>query len=182
MNTLIVENGISIRAFLESDVPAFVEAVRESVATVGLRMSWCHAAYSEDAAHSWFAHCADNLQEARSYDVGIFSEDGLQLYGGVSINQLNLQHNFGNIGYWVRQSQQRQGIATRAVRAIAKYGFLFFETDRLEIVAAVNNRPSRSVATRAGAVFECIARNRLIVNGQPVEAAIYSITPGQSCF
>jgi RimJ/RimL family protein N-acetyltransferase len=182
MDALIVENGICIRAFHECDVPAFVGAVRESVATVGAWMPWCHSAYSEAAAHSWFSHCSGNLQAARSYDVGVFSEDGLQLYGGVSINQLNVRHNFGNIGYWVRESRQRQGVATRAVRAIAKYGFCTLKLTRLEIVAAVDNEASRKVETRVGAVFECVARNRLMVSGQPIEAAVYSITSGQSGF
>jgi RimJ/RimL family protein N-acetyltransferase len=91
---------------------------------------------------------------------------------------LRWQHNFGNIGYWVRQSRQQQGVATRAVRTIAAYGFSCLELTRLEIVAAVDNGPSRAVAEKVGAVFECVARNRLIVNGHPVAAAVYSLTPG----
>ena len=72
--------------------------------------------------------------------------------------RINQQHNFGNIGYWVRESCQRRGIATRAVRAIADYGFNKLKLTRLEIVAAVDSRASRDVAERAGAIFECIAR------------------------
>jgi RimJ/RimL family protein N-acetyltransferase len=173
----IVVNGLCIRPFDEGDVPAFAGAVRESVATVGVWMPWCHAAYSEADARSWFDHCRANLSAARAYDLGIFLQDGRALCGGISINQLNVQHNFGNIGYWVRQSRQRQGVATRAVRIIAAYGFDRLQLTRLEIVAAVDNRASRGVAEKVGATFECVARNRLVVKGQPVAAAVYSLTP-----
>jgi RimJ/RimL family protein N-acetyltransferase len=154
-----------------------VAAVRESVATVGVWMPWCQAAYSEIEARSWFGDCLTNLRAARAYDLGAFAPDGMELYGGISINQLNVQHNFGNVGYWVRESRQRQGVATRAVRTIAAYGFDQLKLTRLEIVAAVDNRPSRSVAEKVGAQFECIARNRLIVNGRPRAAAVYSLIP-----
>ena len=182
MDFPIVANDLCIRPFNEGDVPAFLDAVHESVATVGTWMPWCHAAYSEGEARSWFDECLANLRAARSYDVGIFGADGKALYGGISINQLNVQHNFGNIGYWVRQSRHRRGVATRAVRTITTYGFNHLKLTRLEIVAPVDNRPSRAVAERVGAVFECVARNRLIVNGSPTAAALYSLTPGENGF
>ena len=178
----VVGNGLCIRPLDEEDVSAFVQAVRESVASVGVWMPWCHSSYSEADARAWFAQCAVNSRAACAYDVGIFDADGHALLGGISINQINVQHNFGNIGYWVRQARQRQGVATRAVQLMGRYGFNRLHLTRLEIVAAVDNRASRGVAEKVGAVFECVARNRLVVNGQPVLAAVYSITPDQIGF
>ena len=86
------------------------------------------------------------------------------------------------IGYWVRQTCQRQGIATRAVQSIAEYGFGQLKLTRLEIVAPEQNVPSRRVAEKVGAVFECIARNRVRVHGKPQPAAIYSFVPEQFGF
>jgi RimJ/RimL family protein N-acetyltransferase len=112
--------------------------------------------------------------------MGIFSPDGAQLYGGIAVNQINWRFNFGNIGYWVRQSCQRQGIALRAVRAIADFGFNYLKLTRLEIVVAVGNSASRGVAEKIGATFECIARNRLVLFDAPIDAAVYSLIPGQA--
>lgn len=180
MDFPIVDDGLCIRPFNESDVAAFVQAARESVPTVGLWMPWCRPDYSATEARSWFQACRDNLLANRAYDVGIFAVDGVRLYGGIAINQLNVEHNFGNIGYWVAQPHQRAGVATRAVRLISRYGFEKLKLTRLEIVAAVENRASRAVAEKSGAVFECIARNRLVVQGSPAPAAVYSIIPGQA--
>ena len=170
-------NGLCIRPFENADGAAFVTATLESVSTVGAWMSWCYKGYTLRDAEQWIAACSEKLASKLAYDVGIFAADGKDLLGGIAINQLNLRQNFGNIGYWVRQSRQRQGIATRAARAIAAYGFGELKLTRLEIVAPEANAPSRAVAAKLGAVFECIARNRVMVHGKPQSAAVYSLIP-----
>ena len=178
----IVSRNLCIRPFRKSDGPAFVVAALESVPTVGVSMEWCHKYFTLKDAESWFDSCDHNLEAGTAYDVGTFAVDGKQLLGGIAINQLNRRQNFGNIGYWVRQSYQRQGIATRAVQSIAEYAFGQLKLTRLEIVAPEHNAPSRRVAEKVGAVFECIARNRVMVHGKPQPAAIYSLVPEQCGF
>ncbi len=174
----LLADGLCIRPFRIADTEAFADAVRESVATVGPWLPWCQPDYGTKEARAWIGQCAVRLNMGLSYDVGVFSEDGAALYGGVAINQIDHLHNIGNIGYWIRESAQRQGIATRAARAMAAFGFDTLKLTRLEIVAAANNVPSRAVAEKLGATFECVARNRLVVRGTPLAAAVYSLIPG----
>lgn len=175
----LVADGLCIRAFGNKDASAFAAAVRESITTVGNWLPWCHINYSEAEAQAWFHLCKHNMRCGTAYDFGIFSGDGEELYGGISINQINRQHGIGNVGYWVREKMQRQGIASRAVRAIAQLGFAELELTRLEIVALPDNQKSRGVAEKVGASFEGFARNRLVVNGKAHAGAVYSLIPGQ---
>ena len=174
----ILAHGLCIRPFRIADAEAFAAAVRESVESVGAWLPWCRADYGAKEARAWISQCAVRLNMGVSYDVGVFSEDCSILYGGVAINQIDPLHNSGNIGYWVRESLQRQGIATRAARAMAVFGFETLKLTRLEIVAAENNLASRAVAEKLGATLECVARNRLLVRGVPLAAAVYSLIPG----
>jgi RimJ/RimL family protein N-acetyltransferase len=80
-----------------------------------------------------------------------------------------------NLGYWVRQSRQEQGVATAAVRLLARHALRATDLRRLEIVIAADNHASRRVAERAGAHLEGVARHRLMLRGEPVDAAIYSL-------
>jgi len=178
MNPLISQN-LCIRPFRNSDGPAFVAAIHESLSTVGAWMSWCRPGFALEHAEAWFDNCDRNLMEGTAFDLGMFSEDGSELLGGIAVNQINRRQNFANIGYWVRESRQRRGIATRAVKAIATYGFDHLGFTRLEIVAPEKNVASRGVAEKVGAVFECVARNRVVVFGRPEAAAVYSLIPGQ---
>jgi ribosomal-protein-serine acetyltransferase len=178
----LISRDLCIRPFRKGDGPAFVAAALESLSTVGVWMAWCHERFALKDAEAWFGACERNLESGSAYDLGTFAVDGKQLLGGIAISQLNRRENFGNIGYWVRQSCQRQGIATRAVQSIAEYGFGQLRLTRLEIAAAEQNEPSRRVAEKVGAVFECIARNRVLVRGEPQPAAIYSLVPQQCGF
>ena len=178
----LFSNDICLRPFETCDVPAFVEAARESRATVGRWMQWCHNDYSKTDAESWFALAAKNMRESVAYELGIFTSDRKGFLGGVGLNQFNGEHNFCNLGFWVRESKQRQGVAARAACALAEFGFRELKLTRIEIVVAEGNVLSRRVAEKIGATFECVARNRLVVNGSPHAAAVYSLVPGQCGF
>jgi hypothetical protein len=45
------------------------------------------------------------------------------ILGGCGINYIAWQPGFANVAYWVRTSRHGQGIATAAVRQLAKFGF-----------------------------------------------------------
>ena len=169
---------LRIGPFQEGDAAAFAQAARESAGSLAPWMPWCHADYSETEAREWIARCAQNVRDDLSYDLGIYSADRALLIGGIAINQINRINNYGNIGYWVRASQQGRGIATRAARRIAQFGFDVLRLHRLEIVAAVGNAPSRRVAAKAGAQQEGVARQRLLLHGHAHDAAIYSLLAG----
>jgi len=167
-----------LRPFRASDAAQMVAAVRESMSTVGVWMPWAHADYGLYDAHEWFARCETNMEDGEAFDVGVFSPDGRVLYGGVAINQIRREDNLGNLGYWIRESRQHQGLAAGAAAMMVCHGFHGLGLTRIEIVAAEPNLASRAVAEKIGAHFECIARNRLILNGRPVAAAVYSMIPG----
>jgi len=48
---------------------------------------------------------------------------------------------------------------------------------RIEIVAAVDNIPSQRVAEKAGARREGVLRNRLFINGESLDAVLFSLVP-----
>lgn len=109
--------------------------------------------------------------------MGLFCAVTGQLLGGAGINQLSPHHRYGNIGYWVRQSRQGQGIAQQAVALLRDFGFQRLGLFRLEIVMGVGNTASEAVAIAAGATFECRARNRIFLHDQPIDTYIYSLVP-----
>lgn len=170
-----------LRPFKTADAPAFAAAVRESAhgGTDGLGrwMGWAHAAYSVDEARSWIAFCDAARAAGHAHEFGIFLGDGETLVGGAGLNQLNTVHAFCNLGYWVRASQQRQGAALAAVGALTRHAFEVLKQARVEIVIADGNLPSMAVARKAGAVHECLARKRLQLRGEAVDAHVFSLVP-----
>jgi RimJ/RimL family protein N-acetyltransferase len=178
VTTEIAMDDLHLRAYRRADAAALYAAVRESVDSVGRWLPWCHAGYDEAEALAWIDHCIDGWQRGEHFAFAIFDAATAELLGAVGLNQRNRQHNNMNLGFWIRQSRQREGIATRAARAIVAFGFRDVALVRIEIIAQPDNRASRRVAETLGARFEGFARNRLMFRGEPAEAAVYALIPG----
>lgn len=168
---------LTLRPLLPTDADALSAAALESLATVGRWMPWCTADYSPTRAAEWIAHCTQARTDGSAYEFGIFSADGSELFGLAGLNQFNRLHNFCNLGYWVRESRQHQGIAPTTVRRLAEFGFRELGQTRIEIVIAEGNTGSEAVARKVGAHFEGVARNRLQLADGPVAASVYSLIP-----
>jgi len=170
-------DGLLLRPYRPEDSRALAAAVRESVASVGARLPWCHAGYGDAEAEAWIAHCAEGWRSGEHFAFAVFDRRTDQILGAAGLNQRNRQHNFMNLGYWVRTSQQGNGVAAGAAQLVSRFGFEQIGLTRIEIVTALDNRASRRVAEKSGAALEAIARNRLVDRGKPIDAALYALVP-----
>jgi ribosomal-protein-serine acetyltransferase len=176
MDQIELTDGIvAIRKYRDGDAELLYEAVRESVAEVSLWLPWCHEGYSIEESRDFIATRNVRSQGDEWYSFAVLDQASGRFLGGVGINFINRIHQFANLGYWVRTSAAGRGVATRATRLAARFGFEELGLNRIEIVAAVNNLASQRVAERAGAVRECILRKRLLINGMPHDAVLFSL-------
>ena len=174
---VLTGDGLCLRPLLLADAPALTRAALESVATVGVWLPWCDASFTLEDAEHWVQTCDADRAEGSAFSVGIFDAGDGDYLGGIGINHINREHDFANLGFWVRQSRQGERIAPRAARLMAAYGFSKLGLTRLEIVAAEQNERSRKVAEKAGARFEGILHNRLVIRGVAIPAAMYALLP-----
>src|SRR5947207_627207 len=82
----IYATGFILRPFENRDASQFVQAVLESLQTVGAWMPWCHARYTEAEALDWFAACRRDRAAGTAFEFGVFSEDGNDFIGGAGLN------------------------------------------------------------------------------------------------
>jgi RimJ/RimL family protein N-acetyltransferase len=166
-----------LRPYRQSDALDISAAVRESTETVGRWMSWAKRDFSEYDAACWIANCMQTRAAGTAHEFGIFTPNG-EFVGGCGLNQFSSLNNLCNLGYWVRQSRQRTGAATAATLALRDLGLGRLGLSRIEIVVADGNDASIAVARKAGASYECLARNRLQLHGKPIAGHVFSFTPG----
>ena len=166
-----------LRPLVPTDATAMAAAVRESMASLGPWMPWAHAAYDEADALAWIAACATARADGTAHEFGIFRRDGHHYIGAAGLNQFNRAHHLCNLGYWVRASARRQGAGLAAIRALACFAFDRLGQTRVEIVVADGNLSSLALARKAGAIHECLARNRLNLHERPVAAHVLSLVP-----
>jgi len=168
--------GVRLRPWRPDDAPALYEATRESIASVSPWLPWLHEGYSREDSAQWIADCQSGRERGDAYAFGVFDAQG-RVLGDVALNRVDPKRGSANLGYWVRESAQGQGVATRAARAIAAFGFHVLGLVRIEIVIAVDNLASRRTAESLGAHFDGVSPNRIIHNGEAAPAAVYSLLP-----
>ncbi len=178
MKLELSEGPLLIRPFREEDAGALYEAVRESVPEISPWLPWCHQNYSIEESREFIGSRELASQGGEWYSFGIFDKNDGGFLGGVGINFINRVHQMANLGYWVRTSAAGHGVATTATRMAARFAFEQLGLHRIEIVAAVGNVPSQRVAEKAGARREGVLRNRLLINGESLDAVLFSLVPG----
>jgi len=184
MRTEIYGSQIVVKAYETSFIPLLFEAAIEARDDDGdftRWMPWCHENYTmedsrtfvEKTVEDW--HDSDDIwRPGRQFAYAIFDSKAEKFLGGVGLNQPNAEHKFYNLGYWVRPSAQNRGIASRATRLLAHAAFEDMPLNRIEILAAVENIPSRNAAEKAGAHYEGVLRKRLVIGGRIHDAALFS--------
>ena len=79
------------------------------------------------------------------------------------------------LGYWIRHSRQREGLATEVVRALIDHAFGPLRLHRLEALIASENTASQGVARKLGLVREGIARQAEFVDGRYQDHIQFSV-------
>lgn len=90
---------------------------------------------------------------------------------GISISQKN---NTGEIGYWIGENFQGNGIATRATEAMTAIGFELLGLDRLLIRSGENNAPSWKIPERLDWAYEGTWREAIKVGNRRLDLRCYS--------
>ncbi len=173
----LTEGNLTLRPWRETDAPMLLAAVHEAATGVGRWLPWCRADYTAEDAASWIAQCQAGWRSEEAFAFALVAADSGDVLGGAGLSQRSQRHRCANLGYWVRPSRQREGVASSAARRVARFGFDRLGLIRIEIVILPDNAASRATAAAIGAQYESIARQRLWSGEQAQDAAVYSLLP-----
>lgn len=168
-----MREDIQLRRYQPQDVDAVYEAVIESQAELSVWMPWCHADYSRSDSTGWVESRPGAWDRNEEWSYLIVDSSG-RLLGGCGIHRVDFANGVGELGYWVRSSATRRGVATEATRQACEWAFREQGLHRIEILASVENVPSQQVAEKAGFAREAILRERLVLHGRRHDAVLYS--------
>jgi len=175
------DHGLLVRPLSAGDAPALHAAVRASIESLSYWLPWCHPDYSLADAEAWVAYSVAGWERQSEFPFGVFDESTGALVGCTGLSQVNGVNRLANLGYWIGEPHRGRGVATCAVALTAAIAFEELGLVRLEIVVLPHNRSSRRVVEKVGAKRETEARNRLMFQGRPSNALVFSLIPGDLC-
>ena len=175
MQATFSSGGIGLRRYRREDVDALFEAACESAPELSKWMPWCTKEYARTDSEAFVQSRDREWDKGEQYSFVIYDTASGQFLGSVGLNFINRIHQFANLGYWVRTTRTRQGVATMAARLAARFGIGELGFNRIEIVAAAGHVASQRVAKKVGAQCEGVLRKRLVIHGQIHDAVMYSL-------
>jgi RimJ/RimL family protein N-acetyltransferase len=101
------------------------------------------------------------------------------LLGGGSLNDVDLEQGRAAVGYWLVAQARGRGVATHAVRLIARWAFEQLGIARLELTCGPDNHASKRVAQRCGFTREGVLRSHMPFKGGRRDTVVFSLLPSE---
>jgi ribosomal-protein-serine acetyltransferase len=175
-NIRLSDGFVLLRPYRIEDADQFYHAAIESKAELMPWVTWIRENYSLSDAREW-VQVLVNRWGKEAYDFAVFAASGGQFLGSGNLSDLNSECKSATLGYWVRTSRARGGVATATAHLLIHFGFEELGLNRIAFMFAVSNAASQRVAEKVGATREGILRNGICVRETIFDATLFSIIP-----
>jgi len=179
VRTEITGSSLRLRAFRADDIQPLYEAVLESVPEVAPYETWCHPGYSLDEARQYVEWWIKARERRVAFYYAVEDAATGFFLGSCGVSDHSEEHRHAMLGYWVRSSATRRGVATAAARLVMEAAFSDLGLLRVSIGVPVANAASHRVAAKLGAVREGVLRQELVLPSGPSDVVLYSILRGE---
>jgi RimJ/RimL family protein N-acetyltransferase len=152
----LIDGPTALRPWRDSDQTALVTACRDPEIARWTRVP---IDYGPSDAKAYLLQRWDMLSAGVAAPFAIVASPDGELLGSVSLLRIACEHRRAEVGYWLAREARGRGHATRAVALICDWAFGTLEIERIDLLAAVENLPSQSVAKRTGFTPEAILRS-----------------------
>ena len=171
----LLTERLKLRAPKRTDAAALDEAVQETLDELILWLPWARPGHTLSDTRRYLRGARSARHRRQAYEFVIEDLSSARLLGMVSLHRIDWLRRSGGVGYWVRRSEQGRGIAAEAARAMLDVAFIECGLHRVEVLVALENKPSQRVAEKVGFVREGVARGAEFVNGRYLDHIQYAL-------
>jgi RimJ/RimL family protein N-acetyltransferase len=174
----LADETVLLRPWREADVSEGLMAFSDPVIQ---RFSWPKAAaFTQADARAYFDGQASGRRRGEEVQLALV-EPGKEeeVLGCASLYGLDREQRRAAVGYWLAPQARGRGVASAAVRLLARWGFTTLGLDRIELTCGPDNDASQRVAGRCGFVREGLMRSHLTFKGGRRDTILFSLLPGE---
>jgi RimJ/RimL family protein N-acetyltransferase len=173
----LADDVVLLRPWHEADVPGKLLAFSDPVMQ---RFSWRTTPYTEADARSDFAEQEKARLRGEELNFALVEPaDQAAVLGGCSLSDVRPDRGCAALGYWLAPGARGRGVATHAVRLLARWALAELGLARLELTCGPDNEASQRVAERCGFVREGLLRSHAPFKGARRDSVIYSLLPAE---
>jgi RimJ/RimL family protein N-acetyltransferase len=168
------DGHVILRPWRIDDAPAVAAACRDP--EIAHWIPVVPRPYTLADAETFIRDCLEGGDNRGAFAVTLAGRDEALGSMDMRINQFGT----GHIGYWIAAEARGDGLCTRALRLISRWGFDERELGRLELVTDPENRASQRVAEKAGFIREGVLRSHIRhPDGRRRDSVMFSLLPGE---
>lgn len=172
----LLDGPTALRPWRDQDRAALVSACRDPDIARWTRVP---ENYTEADARTYLGQRHDMAFAGLAAPFAIVAAPDGELLGSISMMRFAWEHGRGEVGYWLARAGRGQGHAARAVGLICGWAFATLELERIDLLAAVDNRASQRVAERSGFTREAVLRSYLSHRSGRHDVVAYGLLAGE---
>lgn len=174
MKTIPFNETTKLRQLEIADVSDIYKAINSQRDYLREFLPFVDRTKKQEDTHTFVNAAVHAAEERNEYTFIILAENNFA--GLIGFKDLDKENQKAEIGYWLCEQYQGQGIITLAVKALCQLAFKELHLNRIQIKCATGNIRSKRIPLRLGFTLEGIERQgELMVNGTFADLEIYSL-------
>lgn len=165
-----------LRQWTDGDLPCVEAASQDPSIPEGTTVP---ATFTEQEGRAWIERQWGRADKGEGLSLAIADPDSNEALGAVVL-LFRPQRGTVSIGYWLIERARGRGLASRAVRLLARWALTEAELARVEALVVPDNIASQRVLEKAGFRYEGHLRSYLAFETRRADALIYSLLPGDA--
>jgi ribosomal-protein-serine acetyltransferase len=171
--TIKVDNDIELKQLEQSDAVDIFKTIDNQREYLGKWLPFVEFTKEISDSDSFVASVVNAPEDRFEYVFTI--RKGGEFAGLIGFKDTDRLNKKTEIGYWLSEKYQKQGIVTRSVDKLCDFAFNTQGLNRVQIKCAVGNTPSKNIPKRLGFKLEGIERQgELLTGGVFTDLEIYS--------
>ncbi len=104
----------------------------------------------------------------------IITQNG-KVIGRIGVYKMDSQNKIGEIGYWLTEELQGQGIITKSCKTLIHFCFSHLQLNRIEIKCGTENFKSQVIPEKLNFTKEGVLRNGDLLYDKYIDLYLYSL-------
>lgn len=177
MFAMPVDEGLELRLLEHRHAQMLFDLTVQNREHLRSFLPWVPRMQAVSQTESFIKMGLEQFARHDGFQAGIFLRG--DLIGMTGLHYIRWDTLRTELGYWLSESAQGQGMATRTVRALCRYSFDELKLNRVEVRCAVQNTRSRRVPERLGFTQEGTLRRMERLEHGWADWVVYGLLKGE---
>ncbi|WP_088809859.1 MULTISPECIES: GNAT family N-acetyltransferase [Listeria] len=167
-----IDEKLTIRVLTKNDVDDYFELIKSAKSYL---RNWLTVSDKAETKSDTARNIAYQMNVNEEVPTLFMMEYEGKLVGSISFHTMDKVNQSGEIGYWLAEPFQGQGLMIKSLRFLIDYGFHTLKLHRIEMKIASNNEKSQSLPEKLGFRKEGILKEAKFINGRFVDYVVYGL-------